>query len=384
MSTATSPWVLITNAEERAMLAACRTLRAAGYKVSGAAFTSLASTYASRDCSERLRITDPRQDAQRFVEDLRQVLTRRRYAVLLPGSDHALLAISRYRERLEGLTELGLPAAEVVERTLDREILAEAARDSGLIPTESIRCSTIEQARSAARELGLPALVKSARTAEQLGNTVISVASRRVNHEHELAEAVLEHRDAFLVQRMVSGELFSVSGVMAGGELLGFAMARHCRTWPVEAGNASFAETIAASEELKKKVQRLLSNVGCEGIFQLELIRSGGSFTPIDLNPRPYGSMGLAAAAGVPIAALWCDWVLGKHPRAVSARAGQHYRWVDAELRYSVWQIRHDHWRAAATILSPRRHVVHAHFQTRDPAPVLIRWLYLLWRQTRD
>jgi hypothetical protein len=119
--------VLVTNAEER-ILAACRCLHAAGYEVGVVAFRPLAPTHASRGCDERLRMTDPLQDGERFVEDLRRQLTSRQYAVLLPGRDRALLAISHGRERLEGLARIGLPAPASVERSLDREVMAEVAR----------------------------------------------------------------------------------------------------------------------------------------------------------------------------------------------------------------------------------------------------------------
>lgn len=161
MSPPESPSVLVTNAEERSMLAACRSLRAAGYRVGAASFAKFAASHGSRCCTHRMRITDPEVDAPRFIEDLRDELNRRRYTVLLPGSDRALLAISHWRERLEGLTLIGLPTQEVVARSLDREVLAEAAARAGLSPPESIRCTGPEEALRAAHTLGFPAILKS-------------------------------------------------------------------------------------------------------------------------------------------------------------------------------------------------------------------------------
>jgi predicted ATP-grasp superfamily ATP-dependent carboligase len=136
---------------------------------------------------------------------------------------------------------------------------------------------------------------------------------------------------------------------------------------------------------LEEKVERLLAILGWEGIFELELIRSHAQgreeLVPIDLNPRPYGSMALASAAGVPLAAIWCDWLLGRgahsSPQPRRARAGARYRWEDAELRYSAWQLRHAHPRASIEPLRPHREVTHAHFQRSDPLPLIARGLYL-------
>jgi hypothetical protein len=51
--------VLVTNAEERSILAACRCLHAAGYEVGVVAFRPLAPTHGSRVAHAYFRITDP-------------------------------------------------------------------------------------------------------------------------------------------------------------------------------------------------------------------------------------------------------------------------------------------------------------------------------------
>lgn len=102
--------ILITNAEQRSMLATCRSLAASGYRVSAIAFAERAAAHYSRCCERRLHMTDPAQDAERFVEQLIGELGRESYAALIPGSDTALLTISAMREQLEGLTRIGLPA----------------------------------------------------------------------------------------------------------------------------------------------------------------------------------------------------------------------------------------------------------------------------------
>src|ERR1039457_3381331 len=105
------PRILITNAEERSVLASCRSLAVAGYRVSAIAFTHRAAAHHSRYCDKRLRMTDPALDAERFIDELADELRRGRYAALIPGSDRALLAISCMRERLEGITRMALPSA---------------------------------------------------------------------------------------------------------------------------------------------------------------------------------------------------------------------------------------------------------------------------------
>lgn len=372
------PRVLITNAEERSMLAACRSLAAADYRVSAAAFSGFAATHGSRACGKRLRLTDPARDGEQFSEELARELAGGRYAVLLPGSDRALLAISHWRGRLQGLVRIGLPTPAALARSLDRQALATAAASAGLCPPQSIRCTGTAQVLAAARELGFPVIVKSLHTVELIDSSVRQAPpSRRCATESELPATLSGHRDTVLVQRAEQGIPLSCAGVLAGGSLLAVAVARYRRTWPPEAGNVAFGETVDPPGALVEMVRELVREIGWEGVFELELIQTtDGRLVPIDLNPRPYGSMALAVAAGAPLPAIWCDWLLGREPRAVAARPGVRYRWEDAELRHLAWQLRHRHYRAAARVAQPHRHVAHAHFQLSDPLPLLLRAVY--------
>jgi predicted ATP-grasp superfamily ATP-dependent carboligase len=368
------------------MLAVCRTVHERGYDIAAASSTALACAQWSRSRRWRVRTVGVDTDAERFVERLREELARRPYAALIPGSDASLLAISLARDRLERLTSLGLPPHAIVERVLSREALLEAVERIGLPAVRSIRCASLEQALAAARELGLPSVLKSTPVAAADGGTVRGVRKGQiVFSESELRAAYPMFRNGLMVQSHVRGDVISIGGVFAGDRLLGLAVSRYHRTWPPNGGSASFAETIAPPPGLEDMVVRLVREIGWEGIFEVEVIQSGPtSFVPIDLNARPYGSMALAGGAGAPLAAIWCDWLLGRDPERVDARPGHRYRWEDGELRYVSWQLRRRHYRAAATPLLPRRDVIHAHFQLGDPLPLLARGLLLGLRTIGD
>jgi predicted ATP-grasp superfamily ATP-dependent carboligase len=379
--------VLITNAEERAALAACRSLHAVGYEVSTIAFrTPFAASHWSRACAGRLCMTDPGDDANRFLEELERELRHRSYDVLLPGSDRALLAISRAGDRLEEFARIGLPSCAVVRRTLDRESMAQAAENAGLLAAESVACQGLDDALTAAERLGFPIILKSPEAASDGGHAVASLLrTMRVSSEEELIESITDVRQPFLLQRAAQGEVLSFGGVIAEGRLLGVAVSRYLRTWRPEAGNATFAETIAPPDGLAERVERLLGELGWQGIFELELIRTAdGDLTPIDLNPRVYGSMTIAAAAGAPLAVLWCDWLLGRKSSPATARAGQRYRWEDGDLAHLGSQLRRRRYRAALAVVRPRRHVTHAQAQLADPLPFLARSLQLLRPRIRS
>jgi predicted ATP-grasp superfamily ATP-dependent carboligase len=383
------PKVLVTDAEERAMLAACRCLHAAGYRVSMIAFGRPAAGHWSRFCDKRLVLPSPVRDVAGFVHGLAAILDRDRYAVLLPGGDAALRAISRHRSMFEPKVLLGMPSHEAVERSVDKIELIGAAAAAGIACPPTTVCSGLTQAAAAAGQLGFPVVVKPRQTVFELDGGTRQLSSKLVWDGEQLAELVRTVGGRCLVQQRKPGPIYSCSGVRADGRVLAFATSRYSRTYPVDGGPVAFAQTVEPPLHLQRRVDAMLSLLGWQGIFEVELVRGlDGAFSVIDMNPRVFGSLSLVTTAGAPLPAIWCGWLLGRDPRPAVARAGVMYRWEDADARHLVWQLRHGHVGAALAVARPHRHVVHAHFRLRDPGPLLARLLYMarsgLSRMWRD
>jgi predicted ATP-grasp superfamily ATP-dependent carboligase len=371
--------LVVTDAQERAVLAMVRCLAATGSRVTAVATTRTAPGLWSRGPERRLVAPDPRASVEGFLAALERIVADGTYDLLLAGADAALLAISGNRDRFAGRVQLGLPDHEVVLRSLDKDALVAAAARAGLAVPEGRVCQTPAEALAAAGELGYPALVKPLQTVVEVDG-----ASRRwgsvVAADAAAVDAAIRRFGASIVQRRLQGPVISVGGVMAGGRLLAAAVSQYDRTWPVEGGNVSFSHTIAPTEGLLERVAALVEALGWSGLFEVELIwPADAGPAAIDFNPRAYGSLALAIAAGVPLPAIWCDWLLtGSAPASpVIAGTGVRYRWEDADARHLLWRARNGDGRRAARAILPRRGVTHAYFQLRDPLPGLIRPVYV-------
>jgi predicted ATP-grasp superfamily ATP-dependent carboligase len=363
--------ILVTDAEQRAALAACRGFRLAGFSVSATAATRLAPGHWSRACSHRYRLPDALADEEAFVVGLERIVRALPHALLLASTDASLLAVSRYRERLEQNTSLGLPPHAQVVRSLDRLEIGRVATSCGLAPPETVFCSGVAEARQAANRFGYPVIVKPHKTVLEVDRVTVRLGSQLVDDAVRLARVVPTMGDHCLVQRKLRGPILSYAGVIDGGRLTASAVSQYLRTWPAAAGNAAFSETIGPLPELRSRVLALLAELGWCGIFELELIaREDGGFSAIDFNPRAYGSLTLAVAAGANIPAIWARSLLGERPAPVEAERGYRYRREDADLLNLIHYLRSRRVRAAIAVARPRRRVAHAFFMARDPGPV--------------
>jgi predicted ATP-grasp superfamily ATP-dependent carboligase len=329
--------------------------------------------------AERILVPHPLNDEQAFLAALASVVRRRRYEVLIPGSDASLSAISTARATFEPLTALGLPQHEVVVRCLDKLAVAEAADSSELSSPPTVVCSNLTEATEAVSTFGFPVILKPVSSVVSLDHGRRYFGSMCVENERVLVSAAPGFGERFLVQSCERAQVLSFAGVVARGELLGEVLSRYLRTWYPDAGNAALSETVEAPGELRRRVISLLEDLQWQGLFEIELLeRSDGGWSAIDFNPRPHGSLALALGAGVNLPAIWCDHLLGRAPAPVRARPGVFYRWEDADLRWALWQARSGQVRAGARVLRTRRGVRHAYFELRDPGPLLARTLFLL------
>ncbi len=372
----------MTDAEERSVVAAVRGLARAGYEVTATSSQRPAAGFWSRAAKQRLRLPDAREDQLGFVERLEETLERQRHDVLLPGTEASMLAASAGRERLARLTHLGIPPHEVVEQSLDKGALMEAAAANGIASPKGMVSRDWTELDAAARNFGFPFVLKPQRSLVSRGDVLRHCGSVLVHDEQELEQRIGQFGFPVIVQHAERGApVYSFAGVYAGGRLLACAFARYFRTWPPEAGSASFAETRLPDPALTEQVASLIREIGWEGIFELELLQlEDGRFAVIDFNPRVYGSLSLALSAGANLPAIWCDWVRTGEAASgvVTARPGVRYRFEDAELRNFVSMVSQARLGEALGIARPRREVAHAYFSWGDPGPLVVHAIELV------
>jgi len=324
----------------RSAVAAVRALAAAGYRPAVASWGPAPLAALSRDCAARVEI--PRPDEAGFGEAVNERAQTLGAALVMPASDDALMAMRA-------------PGVDL----LDKAELQARADAAGIPPVPTRTLPSGAALLAAADELPYPVVVKP---------VLPLFPARRVNSPAEL-EAIGDSDVALVAQPYLFGQLHAVGGVVWGGRLVAAIHQRYVRTWPPDCGTASAAITVEPDPVLEEQLIHLLD--GFEGIFQAQL---AGEYL-IDLNPRVYGSLPLAVAAGANLPGVLCDLSRGNDVVPHRARAGVVYRWLEGDLRNLRDGFRRHRvgLRDVAVALMPRHGTVHSVESIRDPRPMLAR-----------
>ena len=364
------PGVLLTDAHARSAVGTCESLWRGGYRIGAATSDPPAPAQWSRHVSARPSLCNPRADPGLFARQVAEAAASGGFDTVLPGSDASVLALSNHRDAFAPDFRLGLPPREVVDRCVNKVSMLEDAARVGLASPASVACAGAEEATRTAAELGYPVLLKPRQTVFSDNGALKQRQTFIAGDEASLLAALPDFGLPCLLQRFEPGGVVSIAGVATGERLLATTFSRYLRTWPAEAGPVSASRTEAPPQDLVRQVEALLALLGWRGIFELEMIaREDGSFAPIDFNPRTYGSIALAARAGAPIPAVWCDWLLEGRITEGDAKPGVYYRWEEAETRNLLVRLRRGRIGEAFAVARPRRPLARAYLRWSDPAP---------------
>jgi len=375
--------VLLTADGLPGLLAAVRGLAAAGYEPWLA--TSQPDTYAARSrfTAGYALLSEPHEDPEAFASRLAQVAVRIGAAAVLPGTEATLRALTGREELFEGIP-VGTSTHEALERATSKAELVSLAGRHGLLVPPSLTLATAELADA---EIQLPVVVKPLQSVPSTrdGRMLRREPAMVVESRHVLRQLAGGSPDiSWVLQPFIEGELSAVSGVAWQGKMLSALHQISPRIWPQPLGTSAYAETRPPDVELEHRTEKLLSDLGWSGIYNLQTLRRADGVWLIDLNPRIYGSLGLALVAGHNLAAAWVDLLLGRLPSLPPYRQGVGLQIEEKDYKALAAEAAAGHPLLALGRRRRRGTEVHrAVVSLRDPAPGLVG-LHRLGRKWRQ
>lgn len=363
--------VIVTGAEHPAGLAVLRALRQAGHEPWAAVSTSGSYGARSRACAGTVHVPDPRADPAGFVDVLAHHARATGAEVVLPGTEAALLALSRGRAAFDPEVRVGVPDSATVVHALDKEAVAEDAVAAGFAVPPTVAVGPGVELSDGDGGF-LPGVVKPIRS------ELVRADGRLERFEAVRVVSVAELRAAVaalpgscgLLQPYLDGAFRTVNGLAWDGEVVTTVHKIADRTWPADCGVVSYARTVAVQPAIEEAARGLMRRLRWSGLFNVQMIEVAGRAHVIDVNPRPYHSLALATAAGVNLPALWVDMLLGRLVRGRGYLVGTRFR-AEEDIRSVVALARSGGLPAAVRAALPRPGTVHPVLSARDPGPAL-------------
>ncbi|HEX8625050.1 MAG TPA: ATP-grasp domain-containing protein [Allosphingosinicella sp.] len=314
--------VLLLGDDLRAFLAIARSLGRRGVEVHAAPSDFSSPALKSRYIAAAHRLPPYPLDPKAWESALARLLADYGFRKVIPTSDSGLFMLRHHAEAL-GRERIGIANAAALEIFSDKANTRSLADNHGVAVARGRLLGVGEQAEDLAEELGLPLVLKP-RTSYVLGDIATKRSARVV---HDLAELDRQLRsgawDGCVAESFFPGIGVGLSVLASDGRIL-FAYQHRRLNESSETGASTNRVSEPADPVLLAAARPLAEAARLDGVamFEFRLDRRSGRHVLLEVNPRFWGSLPLAVAAGADFPALWWDVTLHDRGGRGDYRAG--------------------------------------------------------------
>ncbi len=331
-------------------------------------------------------------------------------AVLFPCTDMSVLLLSRHRVRLAKWFHLAVPAADTVERLMDKTAFYTYAMEKGLpIPaTYFLRNRT--EASAAAERLNFPCILKPPMKTPKWEQNTKAKVFKLANAREFIAQydRCASWAELLMAQEWIEGtdaNLYSCNCYFnAKSEPLVTFVARKLRQWPPHTGTSCLGEEVRNNEVLEATLH-LFKTLKFHGLGYVEMKRDARTNKHYIIEPnigRPTGRSAIAEAGGVELLySKYCDllglplptnrvqkyegvkWIYLRRDfqaalyywKRGELSLGEWWRTFRGRKGYAVWSLRDQRpfWSDLWRLIFPKQAPAHVALQTRtqETAPAV-------------
>lgn len=353
---AIAPWVptgregaydaLVLDARLRQSLLTVRSLGKQGLYVASLGTSGGLPAFSSRWCQQAY-VCPGEEGTEDYYAYLQQMVEDRRMGVLITSSDATIALIRAHRAQLERKARVALACEPALGIALDKARTLAIAERLGIGVPRAFRVESADDLSRALVEIGLPAVVKPARSWAAVGLGGCSLSSRLVVTRQEAErtiEDVIRAGVPALFQQLLLGRREAVMLMFAEGKIFARFAQWAKRTVPPLGGVSVFRQSIATPDDIGLQAEHLVREIGLEGYCEVEFRRDcDGKPYLMEINPRLSASVEVAVRAGVDFPYLLYRWAAGDRLDEVrSYRVGGWMRYLKGDLVTTWATVRHE------------------------------------------
>ncbi|HEY3973273.1 MAG TPA: ATP-grasp domain-containing protein [Candidatus Sulfotelmatobacter sp.] len=304
--------ILVLDGHSSAALSVTRSAGRAGHWVAvGANRGLLAPAALSRYCSASLAYPVSTSESEAFVDAILEFVRAHTIDLVIPVTDWTLGPLSAQRQRFAGICRVAMPLPESLELASDKYGTVKLAESIGIdVPRTVLAGSNADLAQF--QDGPFPVVVKDRFSVRWINGKAVfgsvAYAYSAAELEGKVSERVRMAGDV-LVQEFTSGAGVGFSCfVTAGKAYLPFQWQRIREVDP--RGSASSArKSVPLDPSVVSRSARLIVEMGFEGIAMVEYKKTDdGRLILMEINGRPWGSIGLPVACGIDYPKYLVDW----------------------------------------------------------------------------
>jgi predicted ATP-grasp superfamily ATP-dependent carboligase len=241
----------------------------------------------------------PVANGPEFVRWLDQAVRRYRFDQIIPVGYQACDLLAEHRERWLPTTAIVLPSPENVRLALDKRSTNRLAASLGLPAPRIAQPMSLVDVEPCGTSVGFPLVIKGPREGDGDVSYVDQPRELRGSYSRHLARNRWMDPSLPILQQRIIGPGFGVFATYQNGRCRRIMAHRRVREYPPSGGASTCAE-LFSDPSLLSLGRQLLDALAWHGVAMVEFKRhvADGLYYLIEVNPKFWGSLDLALAAG--------------------------------------------------------------------------------------
>lgn len=328
--------ILVLDGNQRASLAAVRSLGSRGLWVAVGESTDVSMAGVSRFCSHQCRYSDPFNAPRAFFEDIVRHVTELGITFLLPITEATTYALLAYRHELPPKVILPFPSPESVEQLANKNELFRLAQSLDVPVPGTVYCEGRQDGLKALEKVEqFPVVLKPFKSRVlqdgRITSTHVIIAKNRSEAREALEQEVFFDLP-FTLQAFIEGHGRGVFALFDHGEPVCFFAHRRLREKPPGGGVSVLCESALVDPGLQEYSESLLRRANWHGVAMVEFrVAEDGTGYLMEVNPRFWGSLQLAIDSGIDFP-WWLYQVSTGQKVSVEQSRYRRVRWVLGDL----------------------------------------------------
>ena len=304
--------ILVLDGHSAAALSVTRSAGQAGCWVAVGANEGLfAASTLSRYCSVAFDYPVSTEFPGSFVNSIREFVHAQAIDLVVPVTDWTLGPLSAERESFTGICKVAMPSQTALDFASDKHRTLELAKSFCIDVPVSRLVESFDDLRQL-KDTQFPLVVKDRFSVRWIGKKAVFGTVSYAYSMEELERKVEERLRAagdVLLQNFVSGVGIGFSCFVAGGQAFVPFQWERVREVDPRGSGSSARKSMPLDPILAARSIKLITEMGFEGIAMVEYKKTAdGRHVLMEVNARPWGSIGLPVACGIDYPRYLIEW----------------------------------------------------------------------------
>lgn len=320
--------VLILDADHKNALAIIRHLgKTKKYDIDVVSHNKHSIGFYSTYANEKLLVADPKKDGEAYLNDILNILRKKKYAVILPVSYISYQICSANKATISELTHLTITSSENIILASSKIDTYAFAEKIGVPYPEITKVKSLEEIED--MDVEFPCVIKAP---YEIGKNVVDYAYNKEQFIKRYRSIVEKYDMAAtlpIVQRYIDGGGFGFFAYYEKGQCKNFFIHKRIREYPASGGFSTAAEAFY-DKKIEAYGKKILDALSWDGVAMVEFKqdKKTGEYYLMEINAKFWGSLELALVNGINFPQMLIDRALGKEIIMQDAYGRKRFQWI--------------------------------------------------------